>query len=210
MGCIPFCLCTKKFSPKVFAIIAIVCNGLKIIMNFLVVFIVLWSVLVFANILSIFEIIFTITNLVNAIIILVKITNKDAFGISNKNVKVLCIISMILIGIIIAFKLLALFLLIFAASKGMGFWIPIIITYIFYIAFELINFLAFNYLYRLLNLKADCSYEEYLKNGSPIEQNSVTQTNIQVVQNNKPVLPINFPNTFQQNTDSNINVNVKV
>ena len=179
-------------------------------MNFLVVFIVLWSVLFFANILSIFEIIFTITNLVNAIIILVKIINKDAFGKSNKKVKVLCIISMVLIGIIILFKLLALFLLIFLASKGMGFWIPIIITYLFYIAFEVINFLAFNYLYKLFSLKSDTSYEEYLKGGSPLEQNSVTQTNIQVNQNNKPVLPINYPNTFQQNTDSNINVNVKV
>ena len=209
MGCIPFCLCTKKFSPTVFAIIAIVCNGIKVPMCLIVIFIIIWSLFLFANIASIFEIIFIITNLVHSIIILVKIKNKSAFGQSNKLVKVLCIISMIFIGIIILFKILIAILTVIILSKGMGFWSSIIITYIFYIALEVINFLAFNYLYKLLSLKADCSYDDYLKNGTPVEQNSVTQTNIQVNQN-QPALPIDYKNGLQQNTDSNINVKVKV
>ena len=103
---------------------------------------------------------------------------------------------------------LVVFIFLFVISVSVSFFWILILIDILIVLFEVINFLCFNYLYKLLKLKADSSYDEYIKNGNPIEQNSVTQTNIQVNQN-QPVLSTTLPNNIvQQNTDSNSNAKV--
>ena len=207
MGFIPFFCCFKKFSPKVFAIAAIVFNGIKLLLSISNLAAFAGRVFFASNLIVIAELLFIVINVVNAIIILVNLINKNAFNKTNNLLIILCIISLIATGIGVIINLVV-FVLIFVVSVNFSFfWIFVLID-IFIVLFEVMNFLCLNYLYKLLKLKADSSYDEYIKNGNPIEQNSVTQTNIQVNQN-QPVLSTTLPNNIvQQNSDSNSNVKV--
>ena len=196
MGCIPFCCCCINFTPKTFTIIALACNIIKLIISFISLFAIIWAILLGASLLSFFEIIFTITNLVHMSVILCYLSNKKAFVDSNKCCKILCIISLILSGLIIIFRILTLIIIIALASAtdtGGGFWAGFIITFLLFLAIEVIHFLSVYYLYRLLTLKADCSYNDYLRNGTAIEQNSVTINNNTTNQNTM------FPTNIQNN-----------
>ena len=207
MGFIPFFCCFKKFSPKVYAIAAIVFNGLKLLLSISNIAAFGGSTFKFANVTVIIELLFIVTNVVNAIIILVNLINKNAFNKTNKLLIILCIVSLIITGIGVVVNLVV-FIFLFVISVSVSFFWILILIDILIVLFEVINFLCFNYLYKLLKLKADSSYDEYIKNGNPIEQNSVTQTNIQVNQN-QPVLSTTLPNNIvQQNTDSNSNAKV--
>lgn len=201
MCCIPFCCCIKNFSPKTLAIIALVCNILKFLISSISLFALLWAIIATASVFGFLELIFLITHIVNISIILWKISNKDAFGNSNKTVKILCIISMVMGGLIILFRLLTLIILIVVSVeiKIGSFWAIFIVVYILFLANEVIHFLAIYYLYRLFTLKADCSYDDYLKKGSPVEQNSMTNIEVKIDQN----LPV-----YPQTTPNNINIQV--
>ena len=119
---------------------------------------------------------------------------------------------MVFSGIIIFLRVLTLIIGIVLYSKvdkwlekegvrgaSAGDWIKLLIPLIIYIIVEVIHFLSVNYLYKLLKLRTDANYEDYLKGGQTVEQNSMT--NVQVVQNT-PVLSTTLPN---QTGDSNSN-----
>lgn len=207
MCCLPFCCCIKNFSPKVLAIIALVCNIIKLIITSISLFALIWAIVASANALGIIELIFNLVHIINIIIILWKIANKNAFGISNKTVKVLCIVSMVLSGFLLLFGLITLIILIALASeiKKASFWGIFIVIYILILANEVIHFLAIYYLYRLLDLKADCSYSDYLQKGSPVVQNTTVEIKNE---QNLPVFPESTPNNIKvegQTNTSNTN-----
>ena len=193
MGCIAFCCCCMNFTPKVFACIALGCNIFKLVLAFISLFAIIWAILLGATLLSFVELGFTITNLVHAAVILCKLSNKEAFGEFNSCAKCMCITSMVFSGIMIIFRIIILIIIIAAATEvGGGVWAGFIITFILFLAVEVINFLAFYYLYKLLELKADCSYNDYIQK-KPSEQISVTVNNINNNQNNL------FPSGMQNN-----------
>lgn len=209
MCCLPFCCCIKNFSPKVLAIIALVCNIIKLIITSISLFALIWAIVASANALGIIELIFNLVHIINIIIILWKIANKNAFGISNKTVKVLCIVSMVLSGFLLLFGLITLIILIALASeiKNASFWGIFIVIYILILANEVIHFLAIYYLYRLLDLKADCSYSDYLKKGSPVGQNTTVEIkneqNLHVFPQSTPNnITIQVPQTNTSNTNT--------
>ena len=212
MGCIPFFLCTKKFNAKIYDYIALGCNVLKLSISIGSIFLIAFSILAVALFSSFFEFAFTITNLVHMAIILCKLISGEAYGKSNKCCRILCIVSMVFSGIIIFLRVLTLIIGIVLYSKvdkwlekegvrgaSAGDWIKLLIPLIIYIIVEVIHFLSVNYLYKLLKLRTDANYEDYLKGGQTVEQNSMT--NVQVVQNT-PVLSTTLPN---QTGDSNSN-----
>ena len=212
MGCIPFFLCTKKFNAKIYDYIALGCNVLKLSISIGSIFLIAFSILAIAFISSFFEFAFTITNLVHMAVILCKLKSGEAYDKSNKCCRILCIVSMVFSGIIIFLRILTLIIGIVLYSKvdkwlekegvrgaSAGDWIKLLIPLIIYIIVEVIHFLSVNYLYKLLKLRTDANYEDYLKGGQTVEQNSMT--NVQVVQNT-PVLSTTLPN---QTGDSNSN-----
>ena len=195
MGCIPFCCCCANFTPRTFDIIALACNIIKVIISLISLFAILWAVLLAASLFSFLEIAFTITNLVHTSVILCHFCQNEAFGKYNRCDKTLCMVSLVFSGIIIALRLLTLILIIAIASEtGGGFWAGFIITFLLFSSIEVIHFLSVYYLYRLLTLKADCSYNDYLKNGTAIEQNSVTVNN--TTTNPNPMFPTNMQNNM--------------
>lgn len=212
MGCIPFFLCTKKFNAKTYDFIALGCNVLKLSISIGSIFLIAFSILAIAFFSSFFEFAFTITNLVHMAVIFCKLKSGEAYDKSNKCCRILCIVSMVFSGIIIFLRVLTLILGIVLYSKvdkwlekegvkgaSTGDWIKLLIPLIIYIIVEVIHFLSVNYLYKLLKLRTDANYEDYLKGGQTVEQNSMT--NVQVVQNT-PVLSTTLPN---QTGDSNSN-----
>ena len=201
MGCIPFCCCCANFTPRTFDIIALACNIIKVIISLISLFAILWAVLLAASLFSFLEIAFTITNLVHTSVILCHFCQNEAFGKYNKCDKTLCMVSLVFSGIIIALRLLTLILIIAIASEtGGGFWAGFIITFLLFLSIEVIHFIALNYLYKLLSLKADCSYNDYNnKIGIPVNQNSATVTNI--YNNNPPMFP---PNMSQPGLPNNL------
>ena len=201
MGCIPFCCCCANFTPRTFDIVALACNIIKVIISLISLFAILWAVLLAASLFSFLEIAFTITNLVHTSVILCHFCQNEAFGKYNKCDKTLCMVSLVFSGIIIALRLLTLILIIAIASEtGGGFWAGFIITFLLFLSIEVIHFIALNYLYKLLSLKADCSYNDYNnKIGIPVNQNSVTVTNIN--NNNPPMFP---PNMSQSGLPNNL------
>ena len=212
MGCIPFFLCTKKFNAKIYDYIALGCNVLKLSISIGSIFLIAFSILAVALFSSFFEFAFTITNLVHMAVILCKLKSGEAYDKSNKCCRILCIVSMVFSGIIIFLRVLTLIIGIVLYSKvdkwlekegvrgaSAGDWIKLLIPLIIYIIVEVIHFLSVNYLYKLLKLRTDANYEDYLKGGQTVEQNSMT--NVQVVQNT-PVLSTTLPN---QTGDSNSN-----
>lgn len=212
MGCIPFFLCTKKFNAKIYDYIALGCNVLKLSISIGSIFLIEFSILAIAFFSSFFEFAFTITNLVHMAVIFCKLKSGEAYDKSNKCCRILCIVSMVFSGIIIFLRVLTLIFGIVLYSKvdkwlekegvkgaSAGDWIKLLIPLIIYIIVEVIHFLSVNYLYKLLKLKTDANYEDYLKGGQTVEQNSMT--NVQVVQNT-PVLSTTLPN---QTGDSNSN-----
>ena len=197
MGCISFCCCCINFTPKTFTIIALVCNIIKLIISFISLFAIIWAILLGASLLSFLGLAFTITNLVHMSVILCNICNKNAFGKFNKCCKILCIVSLVFSGVIIISQILTLIIIIALASETDtegGFWAGFIITFILVLAIEVIHFLSVYYLYKLLKLKADCSYNDYLKKGTGVEQNSVTINNNTTNQN--PIFPTNIQNNM--------------
>ena len=212
MGCIPFFLCTKKFNAKTYDFIALGCNVLKLSISIGSIFLIAFSILAIAFFSSFFEFAFTITNLVHMAVIFCKLKSGEAYDKSNKCCRILCIVSMVFSGIIIFLRVLTLIFGIVLYSKvdkwlekegvkgaSAGDWIKLLIPLIIYIIVEVIHFLSVNYLYKLLKLRTDANYEDYLKGGQTVEQNSMT--NVQVVQNT-PVLSTTLPN---QTGDSNSN-----
>ena len=227
----------KNIDAKKYAIIGIVCNGIKLLLSgFGMIFIFILSVFVGGAILNIFEIIFTIVNLTLLIILLIKISNGKVFNDFNKTGKVLCMVALILSGIIIVLRLLVTILgIIFYAREARrynnavkdledwgydfgfakistGDWIFFLVPTLLVTALEIIHFLAVNYLYRLIKIPTNLSYNDYITKGQSVNQVSVTVTNTQINQN-PPMFPYNNPNqipsTNQQNdgTESNKNIN---
>lgn len=204
MGCIPFFLCTKKFNAKTYDFIALGCNVLKLSISIGSIFLIAFSILAIALFSSFFEFAFTITNLVHMAVIFCKLKSGEAYDKSNKCCRILCIVSMVFSGIIIFLRVLTLILGIVLYSQvdkwlekegvkgaSTGDWIKLLIPLIIYVIVEVIHFLSVNYLYKLLKLRTDANYEDYLKGGQTVEQNSMT--NVQVVQNT-PVLSTTLPN----------------
>jgi heme/copper-type cytochrome/quinol oxidase subunit 2 len=214
MGCIPFFLCTKKFNAKLYDIIALGCNVLKLSISIASIFLIAFSILAIAFFSSFFEFAFTITNLVHMAVILCKLNNGEAYDKSNKCCRILCIVSMVFSGIIIFLRVLTLIIGIvfynqadkWLKEKGIsggapaGEWAKLLIPLFLYIIVEIIHFLSVNYLYKLLKLKTDVNYEEYLKGGQTVEQNSMT--NVQITQN-QPVLSTNLPNQTGYTSSNN-------
>ena len=184
MGCIPFCCCCMNFTPKVFAYIALGCNIFKLIISFISLFAIIWAILLGATLLSFLEIIFTIINLIFVSVILCKLSNREAFGEFNSCAKCMCITAMVFSGIIIVFRIITLIIIIAVATEvGGGVWAGFIITFLLFLAVEVIHFLAVNYLYKFLSLKEDCSYNDYIQK-KPVDQISVTVNNTNNNQNN--------------------------
>lgn len=192
MGCIPFILCTKYIKPLTLACSALVFNVIKAIMSIVSLFAIIWAIIAIATVFGFLELVFLITNIVNLSIIIHKIKNKEAFNKSNAMVKILCIITLIISGLILLFKLLSLIMIIVLTSEAGGFWVSFIITYVLNFLIELIHFVFVYYLFRLLQLRADCSYDEYEKNGNKLEQNS-TSTKVNIIQNQQ-IFNGNTPN----------------
>ena len=145
-------------------------------------------------------------------VIFCKLKSGEAYDKSNKCCRILCIVSMVFSGIIIFLRVLTLILGIVLYSQvdkwlekegvkgaSTGDWLKLLIPLIIYVIVEVIHFLSVNYLYKLLKLRTDANYEDYLKGGQTVEQNSMT--NVQVIQNT-PVLSTTLPN---QTGDSNSN-----
>lgn len=213
MGCIPFFLCTKKFNAKTYDFIALGCNVLKLSISIGSIFLIAFSILAIALFSSFFEFAFTITNLVHMAVIFCKLKSGEAYDKSNKCCRILCIVSMVFSGIIIFLRVLTLILGIVLYSQvdkwlekegvkgaSTGDWIKLLIPLIIYVIVEVIHFLSVNYLYKLLKLKTDVNYEEYLKGGQTVEQNSMT--NVQITQN-QPVLSTNLPNQTGYTSSNN-------
>jgi cytochrome b subunit of formate dehydrogenase len=141
------------------------------------------------------------------ILITIYIIKGTAFGEQNSCCKVMCIVLFVLSGIRLFLKIISFILLIIAftlvdrwikesRSKGpsAGNWMAFLIPYIIFLIIEVLQLLCVIYIYKLLKLKSNTSYSEYLKNGQSVEQVSVTVTNAQISQT-----PPIFPN---QNTPS--------
>ena len=204
MGCIPFCLCTNKFNAKKYNLIALVINGIKFALTIISCFLIVRDVFVIGFFSNFFEIAFTIANLIFMGFTLYYIYKGSAFAKLNNTSKILCILTLVFSGIILFIRILGLILGIYAYNQvenwisEMGApkastsdWLKLIIPFILYIIFEIMHFLAVNYLYKLIKLKTNVSYEEYLKNGQVVEQTSVTNT--QINQNQQPVLITTSP-----------------
>ena len=234
---IPFCCCMKNIDAKKYAIIGIACNVIKLLLSILGIFLFFkLSVISGGLILNSFELIFTVSNLVILIILLIKICGGQVFNGFNKKGNVLCLVVLILSGIIIVIRLLLTILgIVFYAREAHRYnniikdlekygyhsegtkistldWILFIIPTLIITALEIIHFLAVNYLYRLIKIPTNLSYNDYITKGQSVDQVSVTVTNTQINQN-PPMFPYNNPNqipsTNQQNdgTESNKNIN---
>ena len=217
-GFIPFCCGMKKWNAKTFTIIGLSCNVLKLIFSFLGVFLFLnLSIIAGALSLNIFELIFTFANLIFLIIIIIKIGNGQIFTVSNKSGKILCIIALVFSGIIIVLRSLIFILgLVFYVKEDIikistSDWLLFIIPTLIVLAIEIIHFLAVNYLYKLIKLPTDLSYNDYIGKGQNVDQVSVTIANTQTNQN-PPMFPYNNPNqipsTNQQNDETLSNKNI--
>ena len=211
--CIGFCLCTKKLNSIHYSIIAIVCNIINIAIAITRICLFGLSVTIFL-VSNLVEDIFTITNLVFMIIILIHILKGSAFDKFNKTAKTLCVISMVFSGILLFFLILFIigviiiingFHHLFKGNSARA-WFIILAILIFCLVLEIIESLAYNYLYRLLKLKTNSNYDEYLKNiQNIISQDSVTNT--QIYQNQNDVIITTSPQ-IQQKLDSNYEIKV--
>ena len=210
MGCIPFCCCCKRFKPIIFCYIALAVNVIKLLLSVVSFFLLQLGEFFFGYFYNGFEILFVIANLAFLSIIAFYLRKgKEKF----KCVKILCIISMIFSGLILLFHFLGLILGIIVYKRAKSYisrygtyqprirtsdWIAFIVPWIVYFSFEIVHFLAINYLYKLMSVKSFDSYEEYLKRGENVEQVSVTSTEINVNQNP--------PNTQQKEVTSNAKI----
>lgn len=208
MGFINFCCYTKNFNAKQYCIIALVINGLKFALSIISLFLIDSSLFFFGFLSGFLETPMTIANIIFMIFVLIYINNGSAFDKNNKCSKILCMIEMVFSGIVLLIRFLGLIIgiILYAQSsrwiKNLGIgkartsdWIKLILPYIIYLVIEVIHFLAVNYLYKLLSLKTNSNYNEYEKNGVPVEQVSVT--NAQITQN-QPVLVTNMPQVSSQ------------
>jgi hypothetical protein len=209
--CIGFCLCTKKLNSKHYSIIAIVCNIINIAIAITRICLFGLSVTIFL-VSNLVDVILTITNLVFMIIILIHILKGSAFDKFNKTAKTLCVISMVFSGILLFFLILFIIGVIIIINafnnlfKGTSTreWFIILIILIFCLVLEILESLAYNYLYRLLKLKTNSNFDEYLKNiQNIISQDSVTNT--QIYQNQNDVVITTSPQ-IQQKLDSNYEI----
>ena len=210
MGCIPFCCCLKNFSPKVFAFITLGCEGLKIILSILSIVFIPFGVVLGGIILNALEFFPSLAYLIQIILITVFIFNGSAFDKKNSCCKVMCIVIFVISSIRILLKIISFILLIYSytlvdewleekriSGPTTKDWLGFLVPYILYLIIEVTEFLSMIYIYKLLKLKSNVSYLEYLKNGQNVEQVSVTVTNAQISQT-PPILPNQSTPSSQQ------------
>lgn len=213
MGCLPFCCCMKNISPKQFVIAGLICSGIKAILS-LIGIILIFSILLSASSFYIVEFLFIISTLVQLIILTINTFNGSIYDKNNKMGKILCIIVLSIGGVILLIRLIALILsfLAIAITSSSKYMLIILIPTILVFALEIIQFLAVNYFYKLISLKSNVSYNEYIKNGQNVDQVSVTITNTPINQN-PPIFPYNNPNQIpgssQENSEGDTNKNIK-
>ena len=215
MGCIPFCCFMKNISPKKFAIIGLVCNIVEAI------------IAIFISILDgfkiiIFEFLVILSNLVPIINLTQNIFNGSIYDENNKRGKIIYIIVLIVSSLILLLRFIFLIIaFIYFGQKsrfrgGLGpsafQWCIFLIPNFIFTILVIIHFLSVNYLYKLIRLKSNVSYNEYLKNGETIGQVSVIIANSPNNQN-PPIFPYNnqnkIPNSNQENTETESNKNIK-
>ena len=63
-------------------------------------------------------------------------------------------------------------------------WVRFLVPSSIYLVIEIIHFIAVNYLFKLLKLRTDRRYDDYLKGGQVVEQNSMV--NVEIAQTQPP------------------------
>lgn len=222
----------KNWNAKIFAIIGVSCNAFKLLLSIIGIFLFFhFSVIAGGLILNGFELFFTFVNLVLLTILTVITYNGKIIRDSNQAGKILCIIALSLSGLIIVLRIILFILgLVFYIREvklyndymdeleylginiykkiSVGDWILLIIPTLIVFIIEIIHFWAVNYLYKLIKIPTDLSYNDYLNNGQNVEQVSNTTT-IQVNQNPQG-FPFNNPNQIpssNQQNETNKNIN---
>ena len=72
-------------------------------------------------------------------------------------------------------------------------WTLFYIPYIYFCAFETIHLLYVNYLYKLIKLHSNVSYNEYKKGGQFVQEVSIRDSNTEI--KNPQIFPYNNPST---------------
>ena len=216
---IPFCCCMKNISPKKFAFIALSCYIIKLVLTTIIFFLSEMSAFLATKII---ELVFSIINLILLIILIINLSNGRIYEKFHKTGKYLCIIILIISILIIIYRL-GLFLLIILLDKFLSKffnssststeeWLKFIIPSLFIIVLEVVHFISVNYLYKLIRINSNISYNEYLQEIRNVGQVSVTITN-EKINPNTPIFPYNNPNqipeTIQQNSESESQNNIK-
>ena len=208
MGCLPFCCCLQNFGPKVYAYIALACDIAKIVLTICSFFLLEFSIIFAGPFLSIFDFFPTIANIILMIVIIIKISNGSAFAQDNSCCICMCIASLIICGIIFVMRIIFFIEFIVAyntidkwiekETKAGGAstsdWMKLIVPYILLFIIEIIHILAVIYLYRLLKIKSNVCYRDYLYNGPnvPNSPTTVTVSNDPMIKN-PPIIPNQLP-----------------
>ena len=213
MGCLPFCCFFQNIGPKVFAFIAIGCDVAKIVLTIASFFLLEFSILLLGVFMSIFEFFPTIANIILMSIIIVYISNGSAFDKNNSCCICMCIVSLILCAVLFVLRFIFFIDYIVEYNKAQNWmeenikmkasgsdWAKLIIPYIFLFILDIAHILSVIYLYKLLKIKSNECYRDYIDKG-PNEPANITianTTNINNVSGNPMTnIPQVSPNQLQ-------------
>lgn len=204
MGCLPFCLCTKKFNTKILSFIALGCNVVKIGLSVGNFFLIVFSIFCISFIFNICELVFTVVNLILLAIVLVAVRNGKAYDKRNKCCKILCLLTIVFSFIILVLSIMTLVWGIILYKQDDRWrkkekirggaptisWVRFLVPSSIYLVIEIIHFIAVNYLFKLLKLRTDRRYDDYLKGGQVVEQNSMV--NVEIAQTQPPTTTLSM------------------
>ena len=199
MGCIPFCCCMKFIGPKKFAFTAIICNVFKIGILIASYFLVRFSVkepVLFLTI-YLFELALALVNIIVLCFITIFLINGKIYDKFNKRGKNLCIIT-IFFSVLIFISIIAANILarIFYGKKGKKGpsiidWLKFNIACAILNLLEIIHFFVLIYLFKLIKLHSNVSYNDYKKSGLFIREVSIHTSNSDI--KNPQIFPYNNP-----------------
>ena len=178
---IPFCFCIKYIGPKNFAFTAIACNVLKL--GFLIAsfFLVKFSFHDHAPILAnyLFELSLTIANIVLIILLIIYLINGSIYDKFNNRGKKFCTFVLVFSGLIFLSIITACILAkVLYGPKGKkpnasNDFLKYGISCLILAFIEIIHFLNMLYLFKLIKLHSNVSYNEYKKSGLFVREVSV-------------------------------------
>jgi len=211
MKCLPFCCCLQNFGPKIYAYITLACESAKIVLTICSFFLLEFSIILAGAFMSIFGFFPTIAIIILMIVIIIKISNGSAFSQDNSCCKCMCVACLIISAILLVLRIIFFIAFIVAYNKIDNWiekdiklkattsdWMKLIIPYIFFFIIDIIQILAVIYLYRLLDIKSNVCYRDYLNTGLNIP--NITNSPISVTVSNDPMIkdPQIIPNQLPQ------------